>query len=131
MTEDPLKRLVIDQAETDRELLATLLEDKVRIDPSRATFSFKANIRGALGVKKLVLTALLARKAISLLARDVGEGLTPKELEVHLGVPGNSLRPALKFLKDHGLAVQQEGSRYSVPQYVLEDAGRFLSDKEV
>ncbi len=123
---DPLARLVVDQTEANRELLARILEDKVRLDPAAKEFSFRHQVRARLGTKKTVLTALLTRKALHLLSADVPEAVTPRDLVVMTGIRGNTLRPVLKQLADRGIAVRRDGG-YFIPNYALEDVARDLS----
>jgi hypothetical protein len=124
---DPLFRLVADQADTDRELLTSILETRVRIDPSRGTFSFLPGARERLGTRGTILTALLARKALRLVGAKIQEPILPRDLEVASGVKGNSLRPALKQLVDRGYARRADDG-YSVPDVVLQDVARGLDN---
>src|SRR5690606_449181 len=78
---DPLNRLVVDTAEVNRELLASLLEDKVVIDPGKGTFSFRFGVRERLGNQGVVIAALLAQKALILMGASVAEPMMPRELE--------------------------------------------------
>ena len=117
---DPLGRLVVDQAEVDRELIAELLADKVTIDPNATTFVFKYHVRKQLSKANVVLTALLAQKALVLLGADTSELLQPRELEACTGIRGGTLRPILKRLHDEGIIGRQSGG-YMVPNHALED----------
>src|SRR5690554_2878862 len=97
---DPLNRLVVDTAEVNRELLASLLEDKVVIDPGKGTFSFRFGVRERLGNQGVVIAALLAQKALILMGASVAEPMMPRELEATTGIKGGTLRPILKKLAD-------------------------------
>lgn len=126
---DPLMRLVVNQAEVNRELLATVLEDKVRLDPSAGAFSFKHRARRSLGNRKCVLAALLAQKALHLLSSEINERLLPRELVTLTGIRGNTLRPILKQLSDCGI-VQRYSNGYTVPDAVLDDAARQFTEED-
>lgn len=117
---DPLSRLVADETEVNRELLAKALENKVRIDPKAGAVTFKPGVRDQIGAKGTVITILLARKALSLLSGEFSEGLAPRDLEELVGIRGNTLRPILKRLTDAGLVVRR-GGHYLIPNYALDD----------
>lgn len=116
---DPLSRLVVDQDEVNRELLAELLADKVTIDPHGGTFAFKHRVRKELRKANVILIALLARKALVLLGAEVDETVKPRELEAHTGIRGGTLRPILKKLTDEGVVLRESGE-YKVPNHSLE-----------
>ena len=125
---DPLMRLVVDQVEVNREVLATILEGKVRLDPTTGVFSFKPQVRARLGNRKTVLTAVLARKALHLLSGEINERVMPRDLEGLTGIRGNTLRPILKQLTDSGIVVRHSDG-YSVPDAVMEDVARELTEE--
>lgn len=125
-TADPLSRLVVDQAEVNRELVAELLADRVTIDTSDATFAFKRQVRKQLNGAGVVMTALLAQKALVLLGAEVNEALRPRELEALTGIRGGTLRPILKKLSDEGM-VSRKTDGYVVPNTALEDAEYLLN----
>lgn len=125
---DPLMRLVVNQIGVNRELLATILEDKVRLDPKAGVFSFKPDVRVRLGNRRTVITALLAQKALHLLAGENSECLMPRVLETLTGIRGNTLRPILKQLTDAGLVVRYSKG-YTVPGAVIEDVARELTEE--
>jgi len=128
--DDPLNRLLADEIGVNRELLATTLEDKVRIDRNRASFTFLPGMRAQLGTRGTILTALLARKALFLLGADVVEAAEPRDIELISGVKGNTLRPALKQLADRGL-VRKNDDGYVVPDFALEDVALGLGEERV
>jgi hypothetical protein len=127
---DPLARLVVDEAAVDRELLATVLEDRARLDLSSGTFAFRPGVRDGLNSRQQVLVALLAQKALHLLKPHFPEGLRPQEIEIATGVKGGTLRPLLKVLIDRRLVRQGQDKAYIVPGYAIEDASHFVKDGE-
>ncbi len=128
-TNDPLARLVVDDADVDRELLASALEDRVRLDLQRGAFSFLPGVRDRLSARALVATALLAQYALHLLDDRYVAGLAPRDLEERTGVHGGTLRPILKRLADRRL-IRKDGEVYAVPGYALEQVAREFEGKE-
>jgi hypothetical protein len=127
---DPLARLVADEAEVNRELLANVLEGKVRLDLGRGTFTFLQGVRNGLGGRGLVVTALLAQQALHLLQERHASGLAPREIEAATGIPGGTLRPILKRLADKGIVRKEDTGVYTVPGYALEDVAREFDEEE-
>lgn len=125
---DPLSRLVVNQAEVDRELLAQVLADKVTIDPDAGTFAFKHRVRKQLGKSNTVLTALLAQKALVLLGAELAEPLQPRDLEASTGIRGGTLRPILKKLNDEAI-ISRKSNGYLVPNHCLEAVTDLLSEQ--
>jgi len=125
---DPLTRLVVDEAVINRELLATVLQDRVRLDLSRGSFTFLPGARDRLNNRQHVVAALLARKALHLLKAEFADGLRPQELEAATGIKGGTLRPILRVLVERRLIGQSDEKAYVVPGYALEDASRFLNE---
>src|SRR5687767_7815845 len=100
---DPLSRLVVDEAAVDRELLASVLEGRIRLDMTHGSFAFHQGVRDRLNNRHQVLIALLAQKALHLLNEEFPEGLRPQDIELATGVKGGTLRPILKILGDRRL----------------------------
>jgi len=123
---DPLTRLVVDEAAVDRELLASLLEDKIRLDLTQGSFTFQQGVRGQLSNRQQVLVALLAQKALHLLADHYSEALLPREIEALTGVKPGTLRPILKQLADRRIIRQNDARAYYVAGYALEEAIQLL-----
>lgn len=122
---DPLARLVVDETEVNRELLARLLEDKVRLDPSRGTFTLLHGVRDSISARGLVVTGLLAQHALHLLNERHMAGLAPREIEARTGIQGGTLRPILKRLADRGLVRKNDDTGvYTIPGYALEDVAK-------
>jgi hypothetical protein len=126
---DPLSRLVVNEAAVDRELLAKVLENKIRLDLTQGSFAFHPGVRDRLNSRHQVLIALLAQKALHLLNNDYPEGLRPQEIEMATGVKGGTLRPILRVLSVRRLVRQDAWKSYVVPAYAIEDVGRFLNER--
>jgi len=127
-TNDPLARLVVDEREVNREVLATALENRVRLDLQRGTFTFLHGVRDRLNAHSSVVTALLAQQALHLLDGRHAPGLAPHEIEACTGIPGGTLRPVLKRLADGGL-VRKIDKAYTVPGYALEQLAGELREE--
>lgn len=122
--DDPLKELLVDEGEVNREVLATTLKRFVRIGKQGAII---LTVEGAgLNSERRIIAILLARKAmVELGLISDSEGLTPSGLESATGIQGGTLRPALKRLRGRRLVAQAKGA-YFVPNYALEEACSFL-----
>lgn len=114
-----LEDLVVDVREVDRELVATLLAPYLRID--RASCAIVPQ-PGWLAVpnEARVLLYLVARKAMRALDLDLPqEAASPLEIERATGIPGGSVRPALKRLLKARLVERDLGVGYIVPNYAM------------
>jgi hypothetical protein len=127
---NPLERLVVDEAAVDLELLASTLEDKVRIDLKQGGFAFLQGVRARLSNRQQVITTLLAWKALHLLDEQYPEGLRPQEIENVTGVRGGTLRPILKVLSDRRIIRQDANKAYYIPGYAIEDARLLIETGE-
>lgn len=97
------------------------------IDTNDATFTFKRNVRKQLNGTRVVVTALLAQKALVLLGAETTEALQPRELEALTGIRGGTLRPILKKLSDDGI-VSRKADGYVLPNAALEDIEDLLNE---
>ena len=112
-----LEELVVDAREVDRELVASFLKPYLRIDreacailPQPAWTEVPNEAR--------VLLYLVARKAMRALDLPIAdEAATPLEIERATGIPGGSVRPALKRLLKARLVERQLDVGYIVPNY--------------
>ena len=114
-----LEELVIDAREIDRELVATFLKPYLRIDgPTRGIVPLPA--WAVVPNEARVLLYLVARKAM--MALNLGlpnEGATPAEIERATGIPGGSVRPALRRLLKGRLVERDLAGGYLVPNYAM------------
>jgi len=116
--ENPLEKLLVSHVELDRELVATILADLVRIDKDTGEIRFTMD--GAkLSNKLRILTYLLARKAAKALNLVPEEPISSSELTSQLGISGGSLRGQLSLLNGERLIDKREG-KYFVPNYSVE-----------
>ena len=126
---DPLFRLVVDEAAIDREMLAEVLETRVRLDLTRGSFTFLPGVRDRMSNRQQVVAALLATKALHLLKDELPDGLHPQDLEAVTGIKGGTLRPLLRVLVERRVVSQSAEKAYIVPGFALEEAGRFLNER--
>jgi DNA-binding transcriptional ArsR family regulator len=126
---DPLQRLFADHSAADRELLASILEERVSLNKG-GSFQYRPKARSGLDGGGLILVALLARKALVLSEALSIEGLSPKELETVTGLPGGTLRPLLKRFSERGLVKREEAGTYVVPDFAVSDVAQHLTGGE-
>lgn len=114
-----LEELVVDAREIDRELVATFLQPYLRIDgPTCGIIPMPA--WGEVPNEARVLLYLVARKAMHALDLPIAaEGASPQEIERATGIPGGSVRPALKRLLKGRLVERELGGGYIVPNYAM------------
>jgi hypothetical protein len=121
-----LEDLVVDAREIDRELVATFLKPYLRIDgPTCGIIPLPA--WGDVPNEARVLLYLVARKAMRALNLPLGtEAATPQEIERATGIPGGSVRPALKRLLKARLVEREIGMGYIVPNYAMIHARTYV-----
>ena len=114
-----LEELVVDAREIDRDLVATFLKPYLRIDgPTCAILPQEG--WGEVSNEARVLLYLVARKAM--VALNLGlpqEGASPLDIERATGIPGGSVRPALKRLLKARLVERDLAHGYIVPNYAM------------
>jgi hypothetical protein len=126
---DPLARLVMDEAQANRELLASALEGRIRIDVGSGAIAFQSGARAKLNHRQVVLATLLAQRALGLLDGQHPKGLRPQDIEERTGIRGGTLRPILKILVEGDLIRQMEDKAYFVPSHAFEAAKGYLDGK--
>jgi DNA-binding transcriptional ArsR family regulator len=114
-----LEDLVVDARELDRELVGTLLRPYLRIDRATCEIIPLEPWDNAPNEVR-VLLYLLARRAMRALdlALDRAEA-SPVEIERATGIPGGSVRPALKRLLKARVVAKQDRIGYIVPNYAM------------
>ena len=123
MASSPLENLLIDDTALQDEILADLLRDRIQLTVSGGIV-FKADA-SRLGVRSRVLIGLLGGAALHRLGKRREQTITPKELEVLIGVPGGTLRPALRDLVSRKL-VRADRGRYEIPAYAINEVREAL-----
>lgn len=114
-----LDELVIDARDLDREMVATLLRPYLRIDrASGEVIPLEPWDHAPNEVR--VLLYLLARRAMYALGvTSEGCAASPVAIERSTGIPGGSVRPALKRLLKARVVAKQDGTSYIVPNYAM------------
>jgi len=121
---DPLEKLVVSGIELDRELLATVLSDLIRIDKDSGEIRL-TRIAARLPKRLQLLTHLTGRKAAKALDLVPEEPISSKELTTKLGMSGGSLRGQLSMLKKERLVDTKDG-KYYVPNYAIDQVKTLL-----
>src|SRR5215213_4099765 len=106
-----LEELVVDAREIDRELVATFLRPYLRIDSSSSGIIPMPAWAEVPNEARVVLY-LVARKAMRALGLLEEEAGSPLEIERATGIPGGSVRPALKRLLKARLVTREVGAGY-------------------
>ncbi len=121
-----LEDLVVDARELDRELVGALLAPYLRID--RATCEVVPLPPWDEAPNEVrVLLYLLARRAMRALDLPLSrDAATPVEIERATGIPGGSVRPALKRLLKARVVAKQATIGYIVPNYAMSRVREYI-----
>lgn len=104
-----LKDLVADTSKIDEEMIEKIISNYIRYDPKVKKIIFTPE-GGALKNNAKILTYLVALLGWRYVTDEVVSVSTkPADLETVLAIPGGSLRPALKSLKDAHLVYVDDG----------------------
>jgi hypothetical protein len=121
-----LEDLLVDGRELDRELVGTLLRPFLRID-RRSCAVLPRPAWERTPNEGRVLLYLVARKAMRALELPLGrEAASPAEIERATGIPGGSVRPALRRLLKARLVERDMDAGYVVPNYAMLGVQRYL-----
>lgn len=122
-----LNKLLVKESELNEKLLVEILEEFVRLEEESGNLIFTEKFDRLNSQQKLVVVSL-AMKAKHRLKKSTTEKLKPKELEELSGLPGNTVRPALKELKTRNIfTCDTEG--YWIPNANLYKAKNFIVSK--
>jgi hypothetical protein len=123
---DPLRELLVDAAEVDRQAIANVLKGRVSIDSKSGRIVLGPGYQ-ALDARKKVLTILLAQKAALLLKISEGEALTNAEVTHLTGLAPGTSAPSLKSLRELRLVTQTGTKAYYIPNPQLNTAIDFIT----
>ena len=118
---DPLRGLLVDAAEVDREAIASTLSGKIALDGETGRPVLSPGYAALDGNRK-VLLILLARKAASLLDLAETEVFANKEVVEHSGLPPGTVGPTLRRFKELHLVDQDDNKKYYIPNSQLNQA---------
>lgn len=119
---DPLERLRVDAGEVDRKRLSAMLDGLVLVDTEHGEHGkviYRNGVKDAASNPQLVTLTLLAQRAMHLLDGRVPSTLRPGDIQALTGMPGGSVRSALKRLSDDGLVLRREEG-YLVPSHAFD-----------
>jgi hypothetical protein len=123
-----LEDLLVDEAAFDRDALAEALLDYVRLGRS-------GELRpgpkwGGLSRLGRVLAVLLAGKAAWALGLRADENTGASEVTTLSGLPGGTVRPKLRILRERSLVEQSADGRYRVSSMAMSSALQTLRSEE-
>ena len=126
--DDPLKELEIDRDKYDRERMADVLKQLVRIDQETGE-PVKMEYFDDLDSRRRIVALLLARRAAHSLdlISESEVGMTSGELSDHAGAAGSTIR---RYASDKLSFVENESdnSGYYIPRHKIKEAVDFLEE---
>lgn len=113
-----LKDLIINNAKISEDILDKVLSENVNLisEGHSVVLTEKAN---KFPNRERVLFYLCGKEAWKLLEEKEEIMTITSELEKNLGIKGNTLRPILKYLKDHYQVESQKGKYFILPQGIF------------
>lgn len=119
----PLKDLLVSEQTVSEELVEEILEGNARLasDTQKVLLTPEGS---RLPARAKVLLVLAAQHAWRFVApgHDGDISLTVKQIQEQTGLPGNTLRPALKGLKEAYMIESPSEGRYRLPGHALHHA---------
>lgn len=122
--EDPLDRLIVDENEINRELLASILDGIVTIGKQTGQI-IRQSAFDDLVSKQQVAVLLLAHRVRY--ERDLvdSEWASPAEIAELSGMARGTVRPKIRELTDDGIA-EDNDSKYRIPPHRFQAVERLL-----
>ena len=120
---DPLRELLVDKDQLDRELLSKVLKHYLKIDKDSHSVRFTA-MSEELTIDNKIIIFLLARKAMKAMELTNTESSKPGEIEKATGIKGGTLRPKLSKMYDKKLIDKDEAGGYFVSDHSVEIVAR-------
>jgi len=123
-----LEDLIVDETAFDRDAIADTLLSYVRLGANgELRPGPKWTVLSRLGRVLAVVVAFKAAWALQIRAADGGSAT---EVTERSGLPGGTVRPKLRVLRDRGLIEQTADGLYRVSSMALDSALRTLRDEE-
>lgn len=108
-----LKDLIVQRSSLTEAAIEEIVGKYVNYDPEEKAVALTA-AGSSLGLKAKVLVYLVALQGWKFVTdEDVPVDAKPAEITEHVGIPGGSLRPTLKELKDSQI-IDEKGGRYFI-----------------
>jgi hypothetical protein len=126
---DPLRELLVDAAQVDRERIARVLKGRVSIDSTSGSLLLLPGYR-RLNAHRKILAVLLARKAAVLLNVADIDALTNKEVTELTGLRPGTAAPGLKDLKEMHLVEQDSSKAYFIPNPHVSAVIQFIEEAD-
>lgn len=115
MNDDPLKQLIVDAEELDREKLTSLILGNLGISKNGDVIILPGFPE--LTTKSKILSFLLAKKAAKVMALSTDDSASIKEVSQRTGLPEGTVGRELSELKQMRLVSSEQG--YLVPDYAI------------
>lgn len=122
-----LEDLLVDEEQMNRELLANLLDEYVRIGNESGSLITRPAFK-ELTAKRKIVVVLLAQRASHELGKANSEWLSPSEISEISGIKSGTIYPSIRDLEEEGIAESDDGS-YHIPPYNFTVAKQFIKEE--
>jgi hypothetical protein len=127
---DPLKNLLLDADDVDRNRLAAALQDILGIDTKTGRIVLKPGFN-QLTARKKMAAYLLGRKVALLLEKTQSETASVKEIQAETSLPRGTVGPKLRELAEARLISQTEAGEYYIgPTQISAVIGELKEEKK-
>jgi len=118
MGNDPLAKLLIDKKESNRQIIADILNPFARIDKETGTIVYTPQF-SKLAIPKKVMIFLLSRKAAVMLGLPIKkEEVSSYEISKESGIKYGTVRVTVLRLEKNRL-LAKNGEKYFIPDYAV------------
>lgn len=115
MNDDPLKQLIVDTDELDKEKLTSLILGNLGVSKNGEVIILPGF--SSLTTKSKILSFLLAKKAAKVMSLSKDESATIKEVSQRTGIPEGTVGRELSELRQQRFISSEQG--YFIPDYVV------------